>query len=643
MTDSDYLLLGAGLSGYLVIYGALVWLVRPRAGKVYLWIASWSACAFVYQLGRHRQLTAPSVDAMRSADRLCLATAVLLVPSIVVVIRELTGERRWSWAPRALFAAAGVIIAVHVPTELFVTSDVDHYRNLSGHVVAFSRVGPLYVPALLPLSVAAFVYAVAALRRAETFGATERTFWIVGAASCLLLGVNDLLLFSGAWARLAPDLPARSLFELGLVALAVALTLRMAHRAALQHVELEQLVEQRTSALSAALARATHAAEAKSAFLASVSHEVRTPLNGIIGLTELMLQRPLPVELKTQLTAVQQSGVTLRKLVDELLDFSKLDAKRVTLDLSRVVLPRLFDEVVSLYRGMASVKGVELRVEHEGLPAVVRVDEMRLRQIVSNLVVNAVKFTDRGEVRIRAHGRRVSDTEVALHVEVIDTGCGIADADVQRLFQPFTQLSGRAQPSRGGTGLGLALCRELLSLMGGSIAVRSEPGVGSTFWFDVLLQVHHWDVISDDMLATGDPRPPSAPAADEPLQRGGRVLVAEDNAVNRLVATGLLKSLGWDVDTVTDGQQAIEAVERERYDLVLMDCQMPVLDGLEATRQLRARGRDVPIIALTAYAADEDRKRCLTAGMDDYLAKPVTRSELEAAIARIARVRGART
>jgi len=412
------------------------------------------------------------------------------------------------------------------------------------------------------------------------------------------------------------------------------------------------------------------ASRAKSEFLANMSHEIRTPMNGILGMVELLADTPLTEEQRDYLDTLRVSADHLLGLLNDILDLSKIEAGKLHLEQLPIVLSELVDDTVRLFRARAESKGLQLTAHlAPEVPPMVLGDPVRLRQILANFISNAIKFTERGEIVVSIHsleGKPPGEPEPAaasyerfvggdadatpegevltehgspnpkplipnpstpsvwLRFAVQDTGIGIPPDKQASIFEAFTQADSSTTRKYGGTGLGLAICKRLAELMGGRIGVESEPGKGSTFYVDLPLPVAK---ISRTGATETNSALPDIPA-------GKRILLVEDNEINRKVALRMVSKLGLVVETAANGVEAVQKATTHAYDLILMDCQMPEMDGYEATRHLRARGVHTPIIALTANALEGDREKCLACGMDDYLAKPIKPDELQHMLAR---------
>jgi len=380
-----------------------------------------------------------------------------------------------------------------------------------------------------------------------------------------------------------------------------------------------------TSALAQELARKAEAANLiKGEFLANMSHEIRTPLNAVIGMNSLMLETSLDEDQREMLLTGQNSAKLLLNLINDILDFSKIEAGKLALVLDEFNLGDFLSELRSVFSGQALEKGLGLEFEcHATVPTVIKADPIRLRQVLYNLIGNAIKFTHQGSVAIK-----VETVSQKLCFRVIDSGIGISEEMQDRLFERFSQVDSSSTRKYGGTGLGLAIVKQLVQLMGGQVGVLSKLDSGSEFWFTIPLVS---ESVPPRVKKEADP-------VVLPIKVGKKILVVDDNPVNQRVAQAMLFQMKLQCDCVSNGLEAVEALRNTSYDLVLMDVQMAIMDGFEATGTIRDPSSDVlnksiPIIAMTAHAMQGEREKCLEAGMDGYISKPIEPAELKRTIA----------
>ncbi len=389
------------------------------------------------------------------------------------------------------------------------------------------------------------------------------------------------------------------------------------------NLNLERLVEERTREASQARDDALAASKTKSEFLAVMSHEIRTPMNAIIGFADLLAKTPLTPHQDKYVRRIFVSSKSLLQIINDILDFSKIEAGKLHLEIIDFSLREVFEQLHEVFSTEAKKRNLELKFDVEALvPHRLEGDPLRFSQIVTNLVSNALKFTEQGHVKVAARLTEVKGDKSTIEIVCEDTGIGIPESKIKRLFSPFTQADSSTTRRYGGTGLGLSICQSLCRMMGGDITVRSRAGIGSTFAFSVTLKTLEGDVATS--LARVE-------TLDEVLDFAGKkVLLVEDNEINQELVVELLKDTNLTLEIANNGLEALEKVKLQAYDLVFMDIQMPFLDGFEVTRRIRGDigKKELPIIAMTANASNEDRENCIQAGMDDFISKPIAPAPL---------------
>ncbi len=560
----------------------------------------------------HAQTPTDVGQSLRHKTFLVMSAIGTLLSIVLLIERVITAS------PPIERVAIGVVVAL-IHTSAFVIAKVTGRLNFAGHILLTSMV-------LGVLSGAS-----------QTGGITSPVtnfMMLIPMSACFFLGRRTAIFYTIAaiagafWLRHTTV----DVFPIGedlhrVLGLALMTTLIGLCASAVVVVIYEVMTERAFSRLGALAEAEAKANAAKSVFLANMSHELRTPMNGVLGMLDLADREEDRAKIKAYGDIARQSARTLLKILDDILDVTRLDARQMTIRPVPLSLQREVETVVSLLLPRAEEKGLDLCVDVVGgRMCWVLADSTRLRQVMTNLVGNAIKFTEAGMVQVNARITQLPGNRWAFRFEVKDTGPGISDEDQTRIFRRFEQVDSSPTRTYGGTGLGLAISRDLIDLMGGQIGVESNPGEGACFWFEVAF------------AGAQAPEEPSGKVKEALSFPGLRVLVAEDHAINQRLIGHVLAAMDCKATIVENGREAVERMAKDPFDIVLMDLQMPELDGFAATQAIRKMPPPVgtvPIVALTAHAMVGDRERCLEVGMDGYVAKPIQLEDLACELRRL--------
>lgn len=635
----------SGLILYDILHQLALWIGR-KSVRIHLLMSGFGAVTLVFLVGRSLHYFATTLTTARIA--MCMEeTAILFMLWLAVIVSYALARVK---LPRlVLFTSLTVVVSMVVvlwSTDAFIQFQGRIWTDALGQSYYFLETGRYHF-FYIPYGVLSFCLAVNVLRRSKVLLRDDLLIIFATAAAGVVTGSHDI--FVGLQLISTPIV-----LEYGAASISLGLsfvTIRQFHRS---RAQLERLLKQRSDvlektnlALQKAAEEASEAVMVKSRFLANMSHEIRTPMSGVIGMTEVLRRSELSQDHREIVEIISVSSKSLLTILDEILEFSEFESDVVQLKENVFQLDKIMKEAIEVFQGIAQKKGLVLEIEisHEVRRMVIG-DDVRFKQVISNLVSNAVKYTLSGTITVTAKLSEEVSQQGTINADFIvqDTGIGISEEFHESIMHPFVQADGSTERSFGGTGLGLAIASQLVGRMGGRINVQSAPGQGSTFTFTLELKLS----ALEDQAPVGDAHMPVAKKALEsskdssavPLSadsstvesltlEGIRVLVAEDDPINQKVIRRVLKQLGCRCALARNGKEAMELFSKETYDVILMDCQMPIMGGYAATEAIRQKENEsggvsrIPIIALTAHALIGDREKCLASGMDEYLTKPV--------------------